>query len=121
MPDLSVSLAVGPDAPRTARAAVRDVDCPTEELRDDVILLTSELVARALRQRPTLPQAAVKLRVWMPEHVVRVEVSGPPDVLPPFGSDEGPEYEVALLETLTDRWSLTVSDLRTRAWFEIDR
>ena len=72
-PDLSMSLALDPYAPRAARYHVSQVDRPSPDLRNTVVLLTSELVTRAL-QHGAPAGATMQLRAWMPADVVRVEL-----------------------------------------------
>src|SRR5947209_19670251 len=76
MPDLAMSLALDPYAPRAARYHVAQVDRPSPDLRDAVVLLTSELVTRAV-QHGDAADATMELRAWMPADVVRVELHAP--------------------------------------------
>src|SRR5436309_3943861 len=75
-PDLAMSLTLDPYAPRAARYHVAQVDRPSPDLRDAVVLLTSELVTRAVERARSSSQE-LELRVWMPADVVRVEVRAP--------------------------------------------
>lgn len=121
-PDLSVSLHLDAYAPRAARQHVGQVDGPSPDLRDAVILLTSELVTRAVQQSDLLSEEAVELRVWTPGDVVRVEIRGACELLSPGAAQRGgSDYELLLLETLADRWSVESSERDACIWFEIDR
>src|SRR5262249_61381397 len=87
-PDLDVSLQLDPHAPRAARYHVAQVDRPSPDLRDAVILLTSELVTRAAQYSRPDRDEAVQLRVWMPADVVRVELRAPRELLLPPAEQE---------------------------------
>src|SRR6476619_3868850 len=79
-PNLSTCLPLDPHAPRAARYHVAQVDRPSPDLRDAVVLLTSELVTRAV-ERAHSSSEQLELRVWMPADVVRVEVRAPRGLL----------------------------------------
>ena len=79
-PDLALSLPADRYAPRAARYHVAQVDRPSPDLRDAVVLLTSELVTRAVQQGAS--GEMMELRAWMPADVVRVELLAPRKLLP---------------------------------------
>lgn len=116
-PDLAVALSLDPYAPRAARHYVAQVDRPSPDLRNTVLLLVSDLVTGAVEGAG---EGAVELRVWMPSDLVRVEVEGPPEVI-----DRAPRhlqsYATLLLDELADRWELEHSHGSACVWFEIDR
>jgi hypothetical protein len=121
-PDLLLRLGVNAGAPRVARHHVRLVDSPSPDLRDAVVLLTSEIVARAVEQGAASAQGdALELCVWMPPEVVRVELHGPSDLaavvpgLPPW------HFDLMLLDSIADRWALQTGAHGACFWFEIDR
>jgi hypothetical protein len=121
-PDLQLSLSLDAHAPSEARHAVARVDKPSPDLRDAVVLLTSELVTRALRQRGSAGPGSVELRVWMPRHLARVEVWTASTLLSHPAEIPGePEYDLMLLDEATDRWAFERRGERVCAWFEIDR
>jgi hypothetical protein len=120
-PDLEVSLELDPHAPRAARYHVAQVDRPSPDLRDAVILLTSELVTRAAQYSRPGRDEAVQLRVWMPADIVRVELRARRELLLPPAEREGPHYDLLLLDQVADRWSIEPSEVLACAWFEIDR
>jgi hypothetical protein len=121
-PDLQLSLPLDPHAPSEARHAVARVDRPSPDLRDAIVLLTSELVTRALRQRGGAEPGSVELLVWMPRELVRVEVWTDPTLLSHPAEIAGePEYDLMLLDQTTDRWAFERRGERVCAWFEIDR
>jgi hypothetical protein len=122
--ELAVSMALDRDAPRAARKHVETVDRPSPDLRDAVVLLTSELVTLAVR-RCQFAGAAIDLRVWMPHDVVHVEIRAPRSFLNRVETKNptatGPDYALALIQSLADRWSLDGSGDIACMWFEIDR
>lgn len=119
-PDLEVSLRLEPSAPRAARHHVALVDHPSPDLRDAIVLLTSELVTRAVQQCQASRDEEVQLRVWMPADVVRVEVRAPQNLLPAARDGAPLQYGEMLLDQVADRWS--TDDVRDfTLWFEVDR
>jgi len=119
-PDLAMSLALDPYAPRAARYHIAQVDRPSPDLRDAVVLLTSELVTRAV-QHCHSGEAILELRAWMPGDVVRVELHAPPQMLGLSSDGASTDYGLLLLDELADRWSLDEADQNACMWFEIDR
>jgi hypothetical protein len=120
-PDLVVSLILDPFAPRAARHYVAQVDHPSPDLRDAVMLLTGELVTRAAQQSQARSQEAAELRVWMPADVVRVELRTPPDLVSPLRDGDPRQYGEMLLRQVADRWSIDSAQDFACMWFEIDR
>jgi hypothetical protein len=119
-PDLVMSLRLDPFAPRAARHCVVDVDHPSPDLRDAVMLLTSELVTRATQRCLGTDDEEAELRVWMPADVVRVELRTHRDLLAPArGMDE--RLSERLLRQVADRWSIENARDGACIWFEIDR
>jgi hypothetical protein len=120
-PDFRASLRLDSRAPRAARYYVAQVDHPAPDLRDAVVLLTSELVTRAVAQCASGPEQ-VELRVWMPHDIVRVELRARRELLRlPLDDRNGPEYDVMLLGQVADRWSIDTDQEPACMWFEIDR
>jgi hypothetical protein len=116
-PDLAVVLRLDAYAPRAARHYVSQVDRPSPDLRDTVLLLVSDLVTAAVENSTN---DTVKLRVWMPSDVVRVEVEGLPQVTErAHHHPQGCAW--LLLDELADRWEVEHADGVARIWFEIDR
>jgi hypothetical protein len=120
-PDLVVSLNLDPFAPRAARHHVGQVDHPSPDLRNAVMLLTGELVTRAAQQCQTSSQQEAELRVWMPSDVVRVELRTQPDLISPLRDGDDRQYGEMLLRQVADRWSIDASRDFACMWFEIDR
>ena len=84
------------------------------------MLITSELVTRALRQDRFTSGEDIELRVWMPADIVRVELRGHRNLLPQ-PSVAGELHDGLLIEKLADRWSMDTHERDACAWFEIDR
>src|SRR5437764_14761764 len=89
-PNLAITLPLDRHAPRAARHHVALVDSPSPDLRDAVVLLTSELVSRVIERSWPGHGDTLELRVWMPPEVVRVEVRAPRPLLGGPVSGEGP-------------------------------
>ena len=128
-PNLTLSLPLDRNAPRAARYHVAQVDRPSPDLRDAVVLLTSELVTRAVERARSSSQE-LELRVWMPADVVRVEVRAPRALLdrPRPASSNGdagwdiPDLDGLVFAQVADRWSIGGDDdEEISMWFEIDR
>jgi hypothetical protein len=120
-PDAVISLHPDAYAPRAARYCVSTVDRPSPDLRDVVVLLTSELVTRAVMLCESALEELVELRVWMPPELVRVEVRGSRDLLCPPAESDHPHDDLLLVDGLADRWAIDADDDDARIWFEIDR
>ncbi|MCW3019896.1 MAG: hypothetical protein JWN10_2204 [Solirubrobacterales bacterium] len=127
VPDLRISLPLDPFAPRAARYYVAQVDNPSPDLRDAVVLLTSELVSRAVEQCEDTSGERVELLAWMPQDVVRVELRAPRELLDLPAHAEVSHYDLLLLNQVADRWSIDTTDGQPSKepsacmWFEIDR
>jgi hypothetical protein len=120
-PDAVISLHPDHYAPRAARYFVRTVDRPSPDLRDVIVLLTSELVTRAVMRCGGGGDELVELRIWMPADVVRVELRGARELLCPPPEPVHPQDDVLLIEDLADRWSIDIDADDACIWFEIDR
>ena len=111
-------------APATARQALRDGNGMLPEgIRDDVLLLVSELVTNAVRHAGAGPDRPLHLQLlrgprWV---VVTVGDEGPgfawhPD--PPAGNDSG-GWGLFLVDQIADSWGVECTASGTRVWFEI--
>ena len=120
-PDLSLALPVERFAPHRARHAVGQVDRPSPDLRAAVILLVSEIVTHSVQQAPPDDPRELELRVWMPSHVVRVELRGPGTDLTQSNGSGDPHYSLMLVKEIADRWGVRPDGETTLVWFEIDR
>jgi len=116
-PDLAMTVPLDRYAPRSARQCIAQVDNPSPDLRDAVVLLCSELVTHAVQHAPG---ESAEMRVWMPEDIVRVELLCAPEATT-WDSPERFDYALMLLDSLADRWEREDCGARTRVWFEIDR
>ena len=116
-PDLAIVMRLDPHTPRSARHCVAQVDHPSPDLRDAVMLLCSEIVTQAVERSVG---ETIEVRVWMPENVVRVEMLGSPHSLSKAHRDHS-DYSALLLDSLADRWELESGEGFARVWFEIDR
>jgi anti-sigma regulatory factor (Ser/Thr protein kinase) len=120
--ELSLRLAAGPDAPAEARTALRRFhpELPVE-LMQVLVLLTSELVANAVRHAGA---RLVGIRCEVVSHRVRVEVAdeGPGFVPKPRARDRSTAggWGLHLVEELSARWGVADGH-GARVWFELDR
>jgi hypothetical protein len=113
-------LRLAPDVLCAARYHIARVDRPSPDLRDAVVLLTSELVTRAVQQCES-SEANMELRAWMPAEVVRVELLAPRELLSLPKQPDERDYSLLLLDQLADRWAVEVAEQPACMWFEIDR
>jgi hypothetical protein len=120
-PDAVLSLHPDRYAPRAARYFVAGVDRPSPDLRDVVVLLTSELVTRAVMLCEGSDDELVELRIWMPPDVVRVELRGARELVCRPPEPQCPQDDVLLIDDLADRWSIDLDADDACIWFEIDR
>jgi hypothetical protein len=120
-PDAVISLHPDRYAPRAARYFVGSVDRPSPDLRDVVVLLTSELVTRAVMLCESDGDELVELRVWMPADVVRVELFGARELVCAPCEPDYPQDDLLLIDGLADRWSIDADAEQACIWFEIDR
>lgn len=120
---MATTIALDRYAPREARFQVREVGSPSPDLRDAVVLLTSEIVSRAVEHCIGADeQTTAELRVWMPRDVVRVELRAPPAVLPADVAELAPRhFDLMLLDCIADRWAIDQGGDGACFWFEIDR
>lgn len=117
---------VFPEVPQTAAAVRRHIrksgrSLPPD-LREDILLLASELVTNAVRHGG----GEVTVRLWAGPETVRVEVT---DANPrrPLAADRGPDAEegrgLLIVRALASRWgSAPLRDGSGKTvWFEVDR
>jgi hypothetical protein len=116
-PDLTIMLELDAYAPRAARHHVAGVDHPSPDLRDVVMLLTSEIVSRAVERAEG---ETIEMRVWMPHDIVRIEVRGSPAAIASTPEDEH-GFGLMLVDEIADRWDLEDDTGPACIWFEIDR
>ena len=100
-------------SPAARRLLIPDDGFFPSSVRDDVVLLVTELLTNAVRHASGEPGRAmrVELRRWA--DFVRVEVFGDGAGF----SAEGPG--LVLVDRIADRWAITRTASGTCAWFEI--
>ena len=92
-------------------------------VREDVLLLVTELVNNAFRHASAGPDRPVRveLRCW--SQLVRVAVvdrgSGFTHEPAPSPGDESGGWGLFLVDRIADRWEVTSTSWGTRVWFDI--
>jgi anti-sigma regulatory factor (Ser/Thr protein kinase) len=123
--DFAFQLDGSPDAGVTARRAVvdRDGELPAA-VRQDVLLLLTELVSNAGRHAGVGPDSPVRVEVRRWRRLVRVEVAdrgaGFAAVAIPRPRDEPGGWGLVLVERIADRWGVDHASPGTCVWFEIE-
>jgi anti-sigma regulatory factor (Ser/Thr protein kinase) len=121
---LGVRLDCGPAAAGTARRAVvaADGSLPTS-VREDLLLLVTELVTNAVRHAGAGPDGTVGLTVRMAPGHVHVEVadcgSGFRRGVPTPNEDDAGGWGLYLVDRIADDWGVVTADSGTRVWFEL--
>jgi anti-sigma regulatory factor (Ser/Thr protein kinase) len=100
----------------------RDGTLPAR-VRDDVILLVSELVTNAVRHAGAGPERPLRMQLSGASHWVRVAVAdqGPGfagHLEPPPGTESG-GWGLFLVDQIADRWGVEPTSSGSRVWFEI--
>lgn len=121
--DLVFELAAGPMAASGARRELLagDGTLPTA-IRDDVLLLVTELVSNAVRHSSAGSDGLVHVELRRGHDTLRVAVS---DEGAGFTADaplephEAGGWGLALVDRIADRWAVAPSGSGTCAWFEI--
>ncbi|MFJ1705060.1 ATP-binding protein [Kitasatospora sp. NPDC088346] len=122
--DAAEPVRAGRDATRQALTDLRWLpvgpnDPSGRHTRDDVLLMTAEILANACRHAggPT------GLRILATDAVLRVEVSDPhpsaPALVPPPRPGRPGGYGLRVVHLLSDRWGTTRSLHGKAVWFEI--
>ena len=113
-----------PEAGLAARRALlaRNGALP-RPVRDDVLLLMTELVTNAVRHGDAGPDRLLRLELRQRRGAVRVAVCGEgpgfaPEAtrLPP---DETGGWGLVLVDRIADRWAVTRTPTGTCVWFEL--
>jgi anti-sigma regulatory factor (Ser/Thr protein kinase) len=111
-------------APATAREALRNGNGMLPDgIRDDVLLLVSELVTNAVRHAGAGPDRPLHLQLlrgprWV---VVTVGDEGPGFTwhpAPPAANESG-GWGLFLVDQIADSWGVECTASGTRVWFEI--
>jgi serine/threonine-protein kinase RsbW len=121
---LNLLLTEDSGAAAAARQAVRDGNgMVPDAIREDVLLLVSELVTNAVRHAGAGPDRPLHLQLlrgprWL---VVVVRDHGPGftwQPAPPAGNESG-GWGLFLVDQIADRWGVECTTSGTRVWFEI--
>jgi anti-sigma regulatory factor (Ser/Thr protein kinase) len=119
-----VTFALAQEAPARARGLIgEELASLSAPVREDAILLVSELITNAVRHAPERQPAEVELRVRTEPGKVRVVVADPGTGFVPAPrlstAADGSGWGLYLVDRIADRWGV-LSDERTEVWFEID-
>ena len=126
MPTRSRALRSVPEAPSEARRFVREAaaDDVPPKLLNDVLLLTNELVANAVRHAGHATEDPIEVEITVDDRSIRVTVrdkgSGFDRARPRERAEEG-GWGLLLVETLSSRWGIETHDTGTDVWFQVDR
>jgi anti-sigma regulatory factor (Ser/Thr protein kinase) len=92
-------------------------------IRDDVLLLVTELVSNAVRHAEPGADRALRVELRRRRQMVRVAVfdggSGFTAEAPQATRDESGGWGLFLVDQIADRWAVTQTASGTCAWFEI--
>jgi anti-sigma regulatory factor (Ser/Thr protein kinase) len=120
----ALELAGTPEAAWAARRALltRNGALP-RNVRNDVLLLMTELVTNAVRHADAAPDRMVRIELRQRQGAVRVAVC---DEGPGFAPettcsrpDETGGWGLVLVDRIADRWAVTRTATGTCVWFEI--
>lgn len=118
--EVLLRLPADPSAARRARRALHEARIP-EDLAHTVDLLSTELIANAVRHAELDPEAEqITFAARFVEDYIRVEVHDPG---PGFDRDEGLAgrgFGLRMVDKLAARWGVETQG-GTRVWFEVDR
>ena len=120
---LVFELSGGVDAPLEARRALLagDNSIPAA-IREDILLLTTELVTNAVRHGGVGPEQSLSTEVrWWPGRV-RVDVTDPSPASE-FGARAGEGgkggWGLYLVDQIAHRWGIKRTPSSTKVWFEL--
>jgi anti-sigma regulatory factor (Ser/Thr protein kinase) len=120
----ALELAGTPEAGSAARRALlaRNGALP-RPVRDDVLLLMTELVTNAVRHAEAGPDRLVRLELRQRRGAVRVAVCDEGPGFAPEATcsrpDETGGWGLVLVDRIADRWAVTRTATGTCVWFEI--
>ena len=124
--DFSFQLDGGHDAGATARRAVVDGDgALPETVREDVLLLVTELVTNAVRHADVGPEQPLRVEVRRWARRVRVEVADPGAGFTPvrgtrMSREQPGGWGLFLVDRIADRWGVMQAPPGNCVWFEIE-
>jgi anti-sigma regulatory factor (Ser/Thr protein kinase) len=117
--EVRLALKRSPGAPREARHALRDwlatVSCP-DQLREDMLLVVSELVTNAVVHGRSDPIVVASFDDGRLRIEVHDEDRSPPIVTSSSGPDGG--FGIRLVEALSDAWGWGPTESGKRVWIE---
>ena len=109
-------------APWRARALTEPLVVDADAtVRDDVLLLVSELITNAV-EHGSRPGDPMLLNVSIARHVLRVTVTDrtvAPPVLRHVSADRVDGRGLWIVEQVADRWGVDVTDIGKSVWFEV--
>ena len=120
---LVFELNAGPMAgPGARRALLAGNGALPSSVRDDVLLLVTELVTNTVRHANAGPDGVVRVELRRGSDFVRVAVSDEGagfKAEAPLERDQADGWGPALVDRIADRWAITPTGSGTCAWFEI--
>jgi two-component sensor histidine kinase len=120
---LVFELNAGPMAgPGARRALLTGNGALPSSVRDDVLLLVTELVTNAVRHANAGPDGVVRVELRRGPDFVRVAVSDDGagfKAEAPLERDQADGWGLALVDRIADRWAITPTASGTCAWFEM--
>lgn len=114
----------GPNAPVEARRTLlARADGMPAAVRDDVLLLLTELVTNAVSHAGVGPERSLETEVRKWPGWVRVEVTDPSSGAASFGArsdgDSKGGWGLFLVDQIADRWGVRRTPTGTCVWFEV--
>jgi anti-sigma regulatory factor (Ser/Thr protein kinase) len=121
---LAFSVNGGPDATSAAREGVRAGDGVVPgPLRDDVLLLVTELVTNAVIHAGVGPDRQLRMELARWPRRIRVEVTHPGNGSGHHRADPSPDtlggWGLVLVDQIADRWGIIHGANGTCVWFEL--
>jgi two-component sensor histidine kinase len=117
--EVLIDLPPDPSAARMARRALHDAHVP-EDLEHTVGLLSTELIANALRHSGLDEHDRIGFAARFVTDFIRVEVRDPGPGFDPAGRHRVKGFGLRLVDKLASRWGVETGD-GTRVWFEVDK
>ena len=115
-----------PDATGIARRLVEEHLSPLleEERADDLVLMTSEVVANAIRHSPALPNGGHDLLFEVDDESIRIAVTAGGRHLDAdstgFETPTDSRYGLFIIDGRSDRWGFSLDGVKG-VWFMVDR